>query len=116
MKLRWYMFVASLLSLTGLWAQNDSPQWSIQEVLEMQIRNKMPLSNVKDRKIRKIIKKATDKKQGSRYQSASEFRVALDAPEPTMQYKKYILISIIALGGYYFRCHIKNAHKIFINA
>ena len=53
-------------------------QGSIQEVLEMQLKNKMPLSNIKNRKIRNIIKKATEKKQSSRYQSASEFRVALD--------------------------------------
>ncbi|MBO4673402.1 MAG: serine/threonine protein kinase [Bacteroidaceae bacterium] len=54
-------------------------QGSIQEVLDMQIHNKMPLSNVQDKKIRDVIRKATEKKQSDRYQSASEFRVALDS-------------------------------------
>lgn len=80
-------------------------QGSIQEVLEMQIRNKMPLSNVKDRKIRKVIKKATEKRQSDRYQSASEFRVALDSITDkksrealSFDVNKILIISLIAAG------------------
>lgn len=80
-------------------------QGSIQEVLEMQIRNKMPLSNVKDRKIRSVIKKATEKKQCDRYQSASEFRVALDSISEkrnqsglTFDMNKFVIIVLIVAG------------------
>lgn len=82
-------------------------QGSIQEVLEMQLKNKIPLSNIKDRKIRKVIKKATEKKQGTRYQSASEFRVALDHipersgnnPVSFIWNKNIVYILIIAMAG-----------------
>lgn len=52
---------------------------STEEVLDQQLNAKMPLQNVADKKIRKIIKRATEKKQKDRYQSAAEFRAALDA-------------------------------------
>lgn len=48
------------------------------EVLQMQLRNKMPLQDIKNAKVRKIIGKATCKNQKSRYHSVAEFRVALD--------------------------------------
>ena len=48
------------------------------EILQMQLKKKMPLSEIKNSSLRKIIAKATEKKQSDRYQSASEFRVALD--------------------------------------
>ena len=55
------------------------------EILQMQINNKMPLQNVKDKGIREIIKKATAKKQVERYQSAAEFRVALEQLEKSIR-------------------------------
>lgn len=48
------------------------------EVLEMQINQKLPLQNVKQKQIREVIAKATSKKRAQRYQSAAEFRVAMD--------------------------------------
>lgn len=48
------------------------------EVLEMQLSRKMPLSNVKQKQIRGVIETATQKKRIKRYQSAAEFRVAID--------------------------------------
>ena len=48
------------------------------EVLEMQLQHKMPLQQVPQKEIRKIIAKATAKKQKDRYQSAAEFRVAVE--------------------------------------
>ena len=73
----------------------------------MQLKNKIPLSNINDRKIRKVIKKATEKKQGTRYQSASEFRVALDHipersgnnPVSFIWDKNIVFILIIAMAG-----------------
>lgn len=48
------------------------------EVLDMQLRHKMPLHLVKNRRLREVIARATQKKQEQRYQSAAEFRVAVD--------------------------------------
>lgn len=48
------------------------------EVLQHQLKTPLPLSPVEPRRYRKIIKKATAKRQIDRYVSAAEFRVALD--------------------------------------
>lgn len=48
------------------------------EVLDMQLHQKMPLQLIPQKTIRKIIGKATEKKQVDRYQSAAEFRVAVE--------------------------------------
>lgn len=48
------------------------------EVLNMQIHRKLPLHLIKNSQLRQIVKKATEKSRGKRYQSAAEFRVALD--------------------------------------
>ena len=50
----------------------------INEVLYKQIHEKLPLKDVPQRAIRKVIEKATDKKQAKRYSSAVEFRVDID--------------------------------------
>lgn len=48
------------------------------EVAAKQVHDKLPLNEVKDKTVRKIIEKATDKKQKNRYQSAAELRVDID--------------------------------------
>lgn len=48
------------------------------EVLDMQLNKKMPLHNVKQKQIKEVIKTATQKRRSQRYQSAAEFRVAVD--------------------------------------
>lgn len=48
------------------------------EVLDMQLNKKMPLQNIKQKQIKEVIKTATRKKRALRYQSAAEFRVAVD--------------------------------------
>lgn len=48
------------------------------EVLAMQLHKKMPLHLIKNKGIRKIIETATDKSRAKRFQSAAEFRVALE--------------------------------------
>ncbi len=55
------------------------------EVLDMQLNKKMPLHNVKQKQIKEVIKTATQKKRSQRYQSAAEFRVAVDKLIP-LQY------------------------------
>lgn len=51
------------------------------EVLDMQLHKKIPLQEIPQKNIRKIIAKATEKKQMDRFQSAAEFRVALEQLE-----------------------------------
>lgn len=48
------------------------------EVLDMQLHQKVPLQELDSKGVRKIIAKATAKKQSERYASAAEFRVALE--------------------------------------
>lgn len=86
-------------------------QGAVHEVLEKQLHSNIPLNEVTNKDLRKIIKKATAKKQSDRYQSASEFRVALEKverkpnpnPSPNIftKYKKIILggAAIITIGG-----------------
>jgi serine/threonine-protein kinase len=48
------------------------------EVLDMQLNKKLPLHNIKQKALRNVINTATQKRISARYQSAAEFRVALD--------------------------------------
>lgn len=48
------------------------------DVLQMQLHKPIPLLQIKNKGLRSIIKKATEKKRSERYQSAAEFRVDLD--------------------------------------
>ncbi len=71
------------------------------EVLHKQIHNKLPLHLVKNKELRKIVEKATQKNRADRYQSAAEFRVALERlpenlKESAFQWNKQK--SIIAAG------------------
>jgi len=56
---------------------------STNEVLEMQLKKKMPLDCIESRQVRRVIAKATEKKQAERYQSAAEFRVSVEQLERT---------------------------------
>lgn len=49
------------------------------DVLDKQVKEKMPVTDIKDKNIRRIINKATDKKQEMRYQTAAEMRVDLES-------------------------------------
>ncbi len=72
------------------------------EVLDMQLHKKMPLRNVRQKQIREVIRKATQKKRSLRYQSAAEFRVALDKLVPLQYPARTIdlrMISMIAGGA-----------------
>lgn len=48
------------------------------EIIQKQLRTPMPLNLIKHKGLRKIIGIATDKSRAKRFQSAAEFRVALD--------------------------------------
>lgn len=48
------------------------------EILEKQIKEKVPVKNIKDKNLRAIIATACEKKQELRYQSSAQMRVALE--------------------------------------
>ena len=51
------------------------------EVLQYQLKRKVPIRNIKNKALAKIIRKATEKIQSNRYASIAEFRVAIDMVE-----------------------------------
>lgn len=53
------------------------------DVLEMQLKKKVPVDMISSKQVRKVIAKATEKKQADRYQSAAEFRVSVERLERT---------------------------------
>ncbi|SEN39144.1 serine/threonine protein kinase, partial [Prevotella sp. ne3005] len=63
-----YQFIVGSLPFEGTMA----------EIIKKQINEKLPLKNVPYKAVRRIIEKATAKKQQDRYQSASEMRVDLE--------------------------------------
>lgn len=72
------------------------------EVLQNQLKNKVPVGNIENKALSNVIKKATEKIQSHRYSSIAEFRVAIDAAENYRpgfweKYGKYALICFVAL-------------------
>lgn len=68
------------------------------EVLQMQLNDKMPVKNIKNLYLRKIIKKATEKNKEDRYLTVAELRVDLDKvtesePNPLSRYWKHAIIA-----------------------
>lgn len=92
-----------------------------QEVYENQLHEKLPLKEVQDKTVRRIIERATEKDQKKRYQSASEFRVDIDnwmatgIPQPNPVFKKVALIAasvaVIGVASYFLVKAIKNQSK-----
>lgn len=68
------------------------------EVMQMQIKEKMPISEIKDSSLREIVRRATEKNQGKRYQSASEFRAALDNPKRSFPIGIVFYLILAAIG------------------
>lgn len=68
------------------------------EVLEMQLTKKLPLQNVKQKQIKAVIKKATEKKRAQRYRSAAEFRVAVDQLVPLQYPTKTVDLKVIGIS------------------
>lgn len=68
-------------------------------ILDQQIKQKVPVNNIKNPKLRRIIEKACDKKQELRYQTCAEMRVDIEsldikrAMDPRK--KRIIIISLI---------------------
>lgn len=51
------------------------------EVLQQQLKQKVPINNIDNKALAKVVKKATEKIQSNRYSSIAEFRVAIDDAE-----------------------------------
>lgn len=78
------------------------------EILDRQVKVKVPTKNIKDSRLRKIIDKACDKKQELRYQTSAEMRVdieSLDIKRAADPRKKRlavivaVVLAIVVLGG-----------------
>lgn len=69
------------------------------EVLEMQLNKKIPYRNIAQKQLRTVIKTATQKKRSLRYQSAAEFRVAVDRLVPLSYPQKTPDIRLLAGVG-----------------
>lgn len=63
------------------------------------VQRKMPLHLIKDKGLRKIVQKATEKDCAKRYQSAAEFRAVLDGWRPGTSGKSNILILVGSIAG-----------------
>lgn len=73
---------------------------NIQDVMQKQLKEDLPLSHIDNPALRAIVKRATEKKQEKRYQSASEFRVALDSMSPPdFNWNTFIIIAIAIVLG-----------------
>lgn len=78
------------------------------EILEKQLKAKMPLNVIKNKNLRRIIAIACEKKQDLRYQTSAQMRVALETmnagKKPISSQLKYTMIAavvglVIILGG-----------------
>ena len=69
-----------------------------QDILSANLRNALPMKDVKSREFKHIIKKATEKAQSKRYASVAELRVDLERVKtnPNTGWNKGIIISCIA--------------------
>jgi len=83
------------------------------EILEQQLKTKLPLGSIKNSSLRKIIAKACEKKQSLRYQSISQMRAALEMANtrsssvsiPPMVWKAAaaVVVAVLLIGtGVYF--------------
>lgn len=73
-------------------------------VLDAQLHKKIPLKGIKNRDLKKIVSKATEKNQKNRYQSAAEFRVAVDSVVlnngKAINWGKYVIYAcVVAVVG-----------------
>ncbi|WP_106830224.1 serine/threonine protein kinase [Parabacteroides pacaensis] len=93
-----------------------------QDILSANLRNPLPMKNIREKEFKKIIRKATDKVQSKRYASVAELRVDLErisTSQKNRRESKIRLIVIIAagivllLGGgiYFFNNNLKSAPK-----
>lgn len=69
------------------------------DVLDKQLNENMPTHNLKQRQVRKVVWKATRKSMAARYQSAAEFRVAVDNLVPLPYPERFNVASFMGISG-----------------
>lgn len=78
------------------------------EILQMQLKSKLPLGKIKDKTLRKIIETACQKNQAQRFQSCAQMRAALETgeagntggkQEKTMMIVAAVVAVLIVIGG-----------------
>lgn len=71
------------------------------DILQKQLHSPLPLNLIKHKGLQRVIKKACEKSRTKRYQSAAEFRVALDSiqsVDPPVKWVKYVAGGILIFG------------------
>ena len=71
---------------------------TVNDIIQAQIKKNVPVSNIRDKALRAIVKQATEKQQQDRFQSAAEFRLALNDVSDSKQLSNTV-IAILALVG-----------------
>ena len=78
------------------------------DILRNQLHKNVPVRIIPDKELRKIVSKATDKSRSKRYQSAAEFRMALDSialggrSSKGIEWKNwygYVALTVVMAGG-----------------
>lgn len=91
------------------------------DVLDKQVKEKLPLKNIQNKDLKRIITKATEKRQELRYQTAAEMRVDLEsldvkrAVDPRKRRMTYLYIAIgfvIVLIGIFGYINMSNKHDV----
>lgn len=98
-----------------------------QEILNLQVRMKVPTKNIKNARLRRIVDKACNKNQELRYQSSAEMRVAiesLDIQRAVDPRRLRIIITAIAsfvvmilgvtIGGIWYKSYKEAEHIAFV--
>ncbi|MDD6894541.1 MAG: serine/threonine-protein kinase [Prevotellaceae bacterium] len=97
------------------------------EILDKQVKVKLPAKNIKNVRLRRIVEKACDKKQELRYQTSAEMRVDLESLDikRVMDPRKKRMLAIAAVcailvifGGlgsvYWYSSHKEAEHKALV--
>lgn len=90
------------------------------EILDMQLNKDLPLENIKQKAVRNVIKKATQKNKDKRFQSAAEFRVAIDKlfslpyPQRELNYAKVNMVAaiLIVVFGFFWWIFTKDPESV----
>ena len=94
------------------------------DVLDKQIKEKLPLKDIADRTLRNIITQATEKRQELRYQTAAEMRVDLEsldvkrAMDPRKRRNMIIaaVAAVLVIGGAIVGFILYNSHMTKVNS
>lgn len=90
------------------------------EILDKQVKVKIPVKNIRNVRLRRIVEKACDKKQELRYLSSAEMRVAIESLDVKRaippRTKRLLIISAVIAAVLIIGCVISvnmyNAHKV----